>query len=68
MTLLSKAEIICLIKEIRNLDNSEEEIDRFLRQLEQGVLDPQISDYIFWSEMTLEEIADKALAYKPISL
>lgn len=38
MTFLSKAEIICLIKEIRNLDNSE------------------------------EEIADKALAYKPISL
>lgn len=68
MTLLSKAEMICLIKEIRNLDNSEEEIDKFLRQLEQGVPDPQISDYIFWSEMTPEEIADKALAYKPISL
>lgn len=68
MTLLSKAEMICLIKEIRNLDNSEEEIDRFLKQLEQGVPDPQISDYIFWSEMTPEEIADKALAYKPICL
>nr|WP_300660224.1 hypothetical protein [uncultured Acetatifactor sp.] len=37
-------------------------------RLERGVLDPQISDYVFWSDMTAEEIADKALGYKPIEL
>lgn len=36
--------------------------------LEQGVLDPDVSDYIFYSEMTAEEIADKVLCYKSICL
>ena len=58
-----------LIDEITKCGNkSEEEIDGLIEKLEQGVLDPQISDYIFWSEMSPEEIADKALRYKPIEL
>jgi len=40
----------------------------YIYRLERGVLDPQISDYVFWSDMTAEEIADKALGYKPIEL
>ena len=69
MVLLSKHEIINLIDEITKCGNkSEEEIDGLIEKLEQGVLDPQISDYIFWSEMSPEEIADKALRYKPIEL
>ena len=36
--------------------------------LEQGVLDPDVSDYIFYSEMTAEEIVDKVLCYKSICL
>ena len=69
MVLLSKDEIINLIDEITRCGNkSEEEIDGLIEKLEQGVLDPQISDYIFWSEMSPEEIADKALRYKPIEL
>ena len=32
------------------------------------MIDPNISDYIFGAEMTPEEIADKALAYKAIYL
>jgi hypothetical protein len=69
MVLLSKDEIINLIDEITKCGNkSEEEIDGLIEKLEQGVLDPQISDYIFWSEMSPEEIADKALRYKPIEL
>ncbi len=36
--------------------------------LEQGVLDPDVSDYIFYSEMTAEEIAYKVLCYKSICL
>lgn len=34
-----------------------------IEKLQQGVLDPEISDYIFWSEMIPDEIADKALGY-----
>ena len=65
MTFLSKREIIDLIEQITNC---QEEIDRLIDRLERGVLDPQISDYVFWSDMTAEEIADKALGYKPIEL
>ena len=36
--------------------------------LEKGVLDPYVTDYIFYDDLTPEEIADKALAYKPIEL
>ena len=62
MTFLTKREIIDLIEQITNCqDKSEEEIDRLTDRLEQGVLDPQISDYA-------EQIADKALGYKPIEL
>ena len=69
MLLLSNDEIIYLIDEITKCGNkSEDEIDGLIEKLEQGVLDPQISDYIFWSEMSPEEIADKALRYKPIEL
>lgn len=69
MILLSKNEIIDLIKEITACsDKTEEQADRLLEKLQNGVLDPEISDYIFWSDMTPEEIADKALKYKPILL
>ena len=50
------------------LELEEEYIDKMIEELEQGVLDPEISNYIFWSEMTSEEIADKVLHYKPIKL
>lgn len=69
MKLLTKEEIIRLIEEITDCGNkSEEEIDRLIEKLEQGVLDPQISDYIYWSEMTPEKIADTVLQYKPMEL
>ena len=69
MKLLTKEEIIATIEEITDCCNkSEQEIDRLIDKLEEGVLDPQISDYIYWSEMTAEKIADIALQYKPIEL
>lgn len=67
--MLSREEIIDLIKEITDVSGkTEEQIDGLLEKLQNGVLDPEISDYIFWSDMTPEEIADKALEYKPILL
>lgn len=47
---------------------AKEEIDKLIIILEQGVLDPEISDYIFWSDMSPEEIAEKVRQYKPIEL
>ena len=47
---------------------SEAEADRDIMLLEKGVIDPYISDYIFYDNLTPEEIADKALSYKPIQL
>lgn len=67
--MLQREEIIDLIKEITDVsDKTEEQIDGLLEKLENWVIDPQVSDYIFYSDMTTEEIADKVLNYKPILL
>ncbi|MBS5145456.1 MAG: hypothetical protein KHY89_08145 [Butyricicoccus pullicaecorum] len=69
MKRLSKEEIVELIEKITDCENqSEEEIDRLTERLQQGVLDPQILDYIYWTEMPPEKIADTVLQYKPIAL
>ncbi len=47
---------------------TEKEADQAVAALKAGVTDPNITDYIFFHEMTPEEIADKALAYQPIML
>ena len=69
MKLLSREQIIDLINQILDVENhSEEEINRLVEKLESGVIDPNISDYIFWDNLTPGQIADKALSYKPICL
>lgn len=69
MELWSKEQIIDLINQILDVENhTEEEIDRLVDKLKSGVIDPNISDYIFWDDLTPEQIADKALSYKPICL
>lgn len=67
MTLLSRMEIIDIVRQIKD-PNCIKGTNKLLKKLECGVLDPEISNYIYYSEMTPEEIADKALAYKPIYL
>ena len=69
MELWSREQIIDLINQILDVENhTEEEINRLVEKLESGVIDPNISDYIFWDDLTPEQIADKALSYKPICL
>lgn len=69
MHTLSRAEIIDLINEILDVEHhTESETIQLVQTLESGVTDPRISDYIFYDELTPEEIADKALSYKPICL
>ena len=66
--LLDRQQIIDLIQKLRIENLSEEQEDAILEKLEQGVLDPEISDYIYWSKLSAEQIADKVLSYKPINL
>ncbi len=69
MELWSKEQIIDLINQILDVENhTEDEINRLVDKLKSGVIDPDISDYIFWDDLTPEQIADKALSYKPICL
>lgn len=69
MNVLTKEQIIELVNKIIDVENySEQEIEDMMIELEKGVIDPNISDYIFWDDLTPEEIADKALSYKPICL
>ncbi|MDE0717512.1 MAG: hypothetical protein OXH64_06200 [Rhodospirillaceae bacterium] len=76
--LLTRDEIITLIEEIYRLDGTSDETGEIERKrndlvdaLMAGVLDPEIHSYMYWWEMpelTPEQIADRALSYKPIIL
>ena len=69
MKLLSRDEMIEKINQILDVENhSEKEIYDLHEELKNGVIDLNISDYIYYDELTPEEIADKALSYKPIYL
>ncbi len=77
INLLTKDKIIFLVKEIKKLLESNldgKEFDRKLEKLddalEAGVVDPDILSYVYSEipSLTPEEIADRALAYKPIIL
>jgi len=69
MKVLTKEQIIELVNKIIDVEHySEQEIEDMIVELEKGVIDPNISDYIFWDDLTPEEIADKALSYKPICM
>ena len=66
--MLDRLYLIKLIDQLRNFEGSEEDEDLFLEKLVNLVTDPNISDYIYWTNMSSEEIADKVLSYKPIML
>ena len=65
---MNREELIQLVDRIMKCEGTEEEQDALLEVLEKNVIDPQVSDYIFYEENTPEEVIDKALAYKPIIL
>ena len=66
--MLERKELIDFIEQIKNFEGTEREEDALLENLENMVLDSEISDYIYWTDMSSEEIADKVLTYKPIIL
>lgn len=68
--ILTRDELIALVADIKEsaLYCSDEELDELMARLKAGVIDPEVGDYIFHANMTAEEIADKALAYRAIAL
>lgn len=65
---MSREELIELVEKIMKCEGTEEEIDNMIDVLEENVVDPYVTDYIYYEENTPEEVVDKALAYKPIIL
>ncbi|MFD0367740.1 e9imm peptide [Streptomyces sp. NPDC127114] len=68
---MSREEAISLVQRLMTAEGiSEAEQDEMLEALENGLVCPHISDYIFWNptELTAEQVVDKALTYRPIAL
>lgn len=67
---LNREQLIALVQQIKEAKGTEEEQLRHIALLRQAVLDPKVTDYIYWSkeELTAEQVVDKALAYRPILL
>ncbi len=65
---LNRNELIELVSKIIAVEGTEEEIDEMLNLFEKNVPDPEAVDYIYYTELSPEEIVDKALSYKPIIL
>jgi len=65
---MSREELNELVEKIMKCEGTEEEVDNMIDILEKNVIDPEVTNYIFYEENTPEEVVDKALAYKPIIL
>ncbi len=67
---LKKEELIKLVERMCKGEGSDDEISEWMELLEQNLLDPNISDLIFWNneDLTAEQIVDRAMNYKPIIL
>ncbi len=65
---MTREELISLVDKIMKCQGTEKEIDAMIELLEKNVIDPDVTNYIFYEENTPEEVVDKAMAYKPIVL
>lgn len=63
--LLNREELIDLINEIFRFEGTSENTEALLKKLDNSVLDPDASEYIFDDNLTVEEVVDRALSYKP---
>ncbi len=66
---MNKGELIELVRQIIAIDNkTEKEIDVLTDQLVSNVPHPEVTDLIYYADLTPEEIVERALSYKPIRL
>ena len=65
-----REELLALVQKIVECAGSEEEIDIWLDELQSRVPHPAVTDLIYHNEtsLTVEEIVDTALAYRPMRL
>ncbi len=63
---MTKEKLIELVKSIQKCEGTEEEMNTNFELLEQNIIDPEVSNYIFWEDLSAEEVVEKALKYKPI--
>lgn len=61
MTQLSRNEIIKLVLELRKDDIPDEVENNIIELFEEMVDDKNILDYVYWTNMTAEEIADTVI-------
>lgn len=60
--------LVELIRKIQHCEGTEEEADNDIDLLCRSVGDPQAANYIYYEELSAEEIADKIISYKPLQL
>lgn len=65
---MQRKELIELIEKIQRSEGTEEEADNDIDLLCSSVVDPQAANYIFQEDLSAEEIADKIMDYKLITL
>lgn len=63
-------DLVRMVRLLIDADLPEGKEDRVVAELRSSVLDPRITDLIYYSipKLTAEEVVDKALAYRPIEL
>ncbi|HIH2744409.1 TPA: hypothetical protein ACYLN4_000060 [Burkholderia lata] len=69
---MNRDELIVLVRRMRGSNyTSDEEAENDVEILNKNVLDPYAMNYIFqkeYEDMSLEEVVDKILSYRPIQL
>ena len=65
---MNRSEMISLVNKIIKFRGADEELSEMIETLKKETGCPEVSDYIFWEDLTAEEVINKALAYKPIQL
>jgi len=66
---MEKQDLLVLVcKIMENEYPSEEELNRDIAVLEQNTVDPDATDYIYYDDLSPEEVVEKILSYKPIQL
>ncbi|MEU9986290.1 hypothetical protein AB0E10_05655 [Streptomyces sp. NPDC048045] len=66
----SREELVRMVQQLIDARLPEDEEDRLLDELQANVLDPRVSNLIYYSDppLTAEEVVDQALAYRSIEL
>ena len=67
---LTREQLVALVGKLLRAEGTAEELDAWLMLVQRNVPDPVVSDLIFRArdQLSAEEIVDRALAYRPITL